>query len=301
MINLTRTIGGGLLVRTVERPGRVLSSAALADLVQDLRCVARQAAPGELAYGVLGGDRGRLDSCVVTVVYRKREPVAFNILSILDADLRGHPVEVLHLGLVMVAPGARGGGLSSTLYGLTCLLLFIAGQGRPLWISNVSQVPAVVGMVAETFSEVFPSPHRSVRQSFDHLSLARQIMRRHRAAFGVGPEAVFDEGRFVIRDAYGGGSQALKKRLEDAARHRNARHNAFCREMLDYQRGDDLLQLGRIDMAAAARYVRRVAPPGTGLGLIGLGALTALQALVLPVVHWLSDDRAWGSLRPWRA
>lgn len=28
---------------------------------------------------------------------------------------------------------------------------------RPLWVSSVTQVPAVVGMVSETFSQVFPA------------------------------------------------------------------------------------------------------------------------------------------------
>src|SRR5690606_35457525 len=137
-----------------------------------------------------------------------------------------------------------GRGMSATLYGLTCVLMFLAGQGRPLWISNVSQVPAVVGMVAETFSDVFPSPRPGARRSFDHLTLARQIMARHRSAFGVGPEAGFDEPRFVITDAYTGGSDALKKAFEQAAPHRTEAYNAFCRDQLDYERGDDLIQIG---------------------------------------------------------
>ena len=49
----------------------------------------------------------------------------------------------MHLGLVMVDPALRGRGLSSTLYGLTCVLMFLTGQGRALWVSNVSQVPAI--------------------------------------------------------------------------------------------------------------------------------------------------------------
>jgi hypothetical protein len=60
---------------------------------------------------------------------------------------------------------------------------------RQKWISNVTQVPSVVGMVSQTFSDVFPSPHPDARQSFAHLQLARGIMSRHRAVFGVGEEA----------------------------------------------------------------------------------------------------------------
>jgi hypothetical protein len=71
-------------------------------------------------------------------------------------------------------------------------------------------------MVSETFSDVFPSPHPAARRSFAHLQLARGIMSRHRAVFGVGDEAGFDEARFVIANAYTGGSDALKKAFETA-------------------------------------------------------------------------------------
>lgn len=305
MINLRWRSGRGLTVRIVERPGVALAPAALQALVEDLRKVAGLTlGETELAYGVLGGDVERLRNCVVTIVYQKaagaERPVAFNVLSLLDVELAGRPTRVMHLGLVMVDPALRGRGLSSTLYGLTCVLMFLTGQGRALWVSNVSQVPAVVGMVAETFSEVFPSPRAGARRSFDHLILARQIMARHRAAFGVGAEAGFHEATFVIADAYTGGSDALKKTFEQAAPHRMERYNAFCRDQLDYRRGDDLLQLGRIDMAAAGRYLSKVAPPTTAMGLGGLALLMAARMVFLPLVHWLSAGRPWGVLRPWR-
>ena len=111
----------------------------------------------------------------------------------MDVELDGEPEQVTHLGLVMVDPDAQGQGLSWVLYGLTTLVLFARDGLRPKWISNVTQVPAVVGMVCETFSDVFPSPHPDARQSFAHLQLARGIMRDHRAVFGVGDEAGFDE------------------------------------------------------------------------------------------------------------
>jgi len=306
MINLRWRSGHGLTTRIVERPGVALRPAESADLIADLRAVAALTLPqADLAYGVLGGDAERLCNCVVTIVYQDRageaaKPVAFNLLSLLDVELQGQTTSVMHLGLVMVDPAFRSRGLSATLYGLTCVLMFLAGQGRPMWISNVSQVPAVVGMVAETFSDVFPSPRPGARRSFDHLSLARQIMARHRHAFGVGLEAGFDETEFIITDAYTGGSDALKKTFDQATPHRMALYNDFCRAKLNYGRGDDLIQIGRIDMAAASRYLRKTAPPTTAMGLGGLVVIMAARMAVLPIVYWLSASRPWGVLRPWR-
>jgi len=199
----------------------------------------------------------------------------------------------------MVDPDERGRGLSWVLYGLTALVLFARDGWRAKWISNVTQVPSVVGMVSQTFSDVFPSPHPDARRSFAHLQLARGIMSRHRAVFGVGEEAGFDETRFVITNAYTGGSDALKKTFDVAPKHRDEQYNAFCARELDYARGDDVLQLGRIDLAGARRYLLSEVPAGSLPALLAASAVLALQRLVLPVAHWFDDTRNFGSLRPW--
>jgi hypothetical protein len=116
--------------------------------------------------------------------------------------------------------------------------------------------------------------------------------------FGVGAEAGFDDARFVITDAYTGGSDALKKSFDVAPKHRDEQYNAFCARELDYARGDDVLQLGRIDLAGARRYLMSEVPPGSMPALIATSALLALQRLVLPFFYWMDDRRAFGSLRP---
>ena len=137
-------------------------------------------------------------------------------------------------------------------------------------------------------------------RSFAHLQLARGIMREHRAVFGVGAEAGFDETRFVITDAYTGGSDALKKTYDVAPKHRDEQYNAFCARELDYARGDDVLQLGRVDLAGARRYLQREVPAGSLPALLAASAVLALQRLMLPVVHWMDDTRTFGTLRPRR-
>lgn len=303
-LDLTLATHSGLTTRIVGRPGAILGDAELGQLVTDLKTIAaRTLAAGELTYGVFSGDRERLSKTIVTLITETAtgKPIAFNALALMDATIDGEPVEVMHLGLVMVDPEVRGQGLSGVLYGLTVLILFLRGGLRPRWISNVTQVPAVVGMVCETFSDVFPSPDPGARQSFAHLSLGRQIMRHHRAVFGVGPEAGFDERRSVITNAYTGGSDDLKKSFEVAAPHREARYNEFCRTELDYARGDDVLQLGRIDLAAARRYMIGQLPRGSLPAVAGAGLFVMLQRLVLPALHWLDTSRAFGTLRPARS
>jgi len=300
-IDLTLRTHSGLRTRIIECPGLSLSQPDLDQLVADLRAVAGKTLPaGSLTYGIFSGERERLARAIVTLISEEGtgRPIAFNALSVMDVELDGEPQQVTHLGLVMVDPDVQGQGLSWVLYGLTTLVLFARDGLRPKWISNVTQVPAVFGMVCDTFSDVFPSPAAAARQSFAHLQLARGIMRDHRAVFGVGSEAGFDEGRFVITDAYTGGSDALKKTYDVAPKHRDEQYNAFCAHELNYDRGDDVLQLGRIDLAGARRYLMSEVPHGSLPALLAASAMLALQRLVLPIVYWTDDARAFGTLRP---
>ncbi len=300
-IDLTLRTHAGLRTRIVESPGVSLPQDELDMLVAQLRAVAAKTLPQEsLTYGIFSGERERLSRAIVTLISEEDtgRPIAFNALSVMDVELDGAPTQVTHLGLVMVDPEVRGQGLSWVLYGLTALVLFARDGLRPKWISNVTQVPAVVGMVSDTFSDVFPSPLPGARQSFAHLQLARGIMARHRAVFGVGEEAGFDEARSIITNAYTGGSDALKKTFDVAPKHRNELYNDFCVRELDYARGDDVLQLGRIDLAGARRYLLSEVPHGSLPALLAATAMLALQRLVLPVVYWMDDTRAFGTLRP---
>ncbi|MEN3290409.1 MAG: hypothetical protein V7634_4709, partial [Bradyrhizobium sp.] len=150
-IDLTLRTGMHQLTRIVESPGVSLPPDELDALVTQLRMVAAKTLPQDsLTYGVFSGEPERLKHAIITLISDEDsgQPVAFNALSLMDVALDGEPVQVTHLGLVMVDPDVRGQGLSWVLYGLTALVLFARDGLRPKWISNVTQVPAVVGMVS---------------------------------------------------------------------------------------------------------------------------------------------------------
>jgi hypothetical protein len=284
----------------VERPGSSLAPPLLARLKQDCETVVQACLSGQsLDYGLFAEGSTAWDRSVITLVTRSADgrPVAFNAMPQLDVIRGGAEDRVLHLGLVMVDPDERSGGLSWILYGLTCFALFLRQGLRPLWVSSVTQVPAVVGMVAETFSEVYPA-QGATPQSFTHRHLAHQIMRRHRDAFGVGEEAGFDADRQIITDAYTGGSDNLKKTFAVAAKHRHADYNTFCERELDYARGDDVLQIGTIDLAAGQRFLAR-SVPRSALPQLAVQAVMVLAGAVLaPLIQWLDPSRPHNRLRP---
>jgi hypothetical protein len=272
---------------------------SVAKLLEEMRQVVRRGIGRDLPYGVLSGEPERLRGAVITLLHERRTGrlIAFNALSYMPIELRGRPAKALHLGLVMIDPGYRAKGLSWVLYGLTCMLVFVRQGLRPLWISNVTQVPSIVGKVAESFVTAYPNPFHNSRRSFDHLCVAREIMRKHRNVFGVGLDAGFDEDHFVITNAYTGGSDNLKKSFGDAPKHRDERANDLCRMQLDYDRGDDFLQIARFDQAAALRYLLREVPRNSLPGLVYRLAFVLLGRVFLPVLHWLTPREPMGELR----
>lgn len=289
-------------VEIAGRPGEWMPPRELESLQADCRTVVAACLDGrQLDYGLFAADGQAWRHSVITLVRDAADdrPIAFNAMPLLPVRQGAERLDVLHLGLVMVDPSARSEGLSWILYGLTCFLLFLRGGMRPLWVSSVTQVPAVVGMVAETFDQVWPAQQRTA-PSFAHRHFARQIMQAHRHAFGVGIEAGYDEARGVILDAYTGGSDNLKKSFAVAAKHRDARYNAFCETTLDYARGDDVLQLGQINFATMGRFLKKSVPRAALPQLAAQLVTVTVQAALAPVMQWLAADRSLGRLRPAR-
>ncbi|EGF90979.1 hypothetical protein ABI_23920 [Asticcacaulis biprosthecium C19] len=291
----------GLTVRIVERPGQWMAPDELTTLIDECRDVATACLEGEtLDYGILvpGSDAAR--RTIITMIYdNEGRPIAFNALPLIPATLGGERLEVLHLGLVMVHPSARSSGLSWILYGLTCFLLFVRRQLRPLWISSVTQVPAVVGMVCESFDGVWPGAP-DARATFAHHYLGRHIALNHRIVFGVGPDAGFDDTRSVFTNAYTGGSDNLKKTFDVATKHRNEAYNAWCARELDYGRGDDVLQLGQLNLASARGFLLKSTPRHALPQLAVQVLLLGVQSVVAPLAQWLAGNRSLGRLRPFR-
>jgi hypothetical protein len=290
-------------VRVLERPGLWLSLNQQRQLVADMRRVVASLGIGDLPYGLLAGDPPQLDGAILTLIEDRATGalIAFNAMQALECTLRGTTADVIHIGLTIVDPRFRERGLAWILSGFTTFLLFVKNGLHPYWISSVSQVPSAVGMMCEGASHVYPGLPEDGRRTFEHVVLARQLMLRHRAAFGVGEDAVFDAERFVICNAYTGGSDHLKKRWEDAPRHRDSRYNLLCQRELNYERGDDFLQLGQVNLFTLWRYVAHFLPrEAWALALSRFGFVLA-DSVALPILQWLRPHHPMGDLRPRRS
>ena len=84
-------------------------------------------------------------------------------------------------------------------------------------------------------------------------------------------------------------------------KHRDQLYNEMCRTQLDYDRGDDFLQIGRFNITAARNYLLRSVPRRSLPALLYRVAFLFLGSALVPVLHWFTPSKPMGDLRPWRA
>jgi hypothetical protein len=245
-----------------DKPGGWMDDAELDRLRAELRAVAQAAIPGDLAYGVFRPDRAPYENRLVVVGRHlgRGEAVGFNAMPELSVEVPEGRVRVLHLGLLVIHPRYQRQGFQGLLYGLGAFSALHRIPERPVWISNVTEVPAVFGAVSDHFLDVYPSYKEARPPPPLHRAIALGIMRDHAHEFGVGKDAGFDADRFVIQGSYTGGSDALKKTFDVAPKYRVEAANAFCRRELDYGRGDDFLQIAQLDGTIIANWLAERIP-----------------------------------------
>jgi hypothetical protein len=128
---------------------------------------------------------------------------------------------------------------------------------RPFWITSVSMEPSIIGAVSDNFGDVFPHYLDHTRPTKLQHMVAEVMFKQYGHEFGMGPSAVLDNRNFVIRGSCCGPSDALRVDYPHSARYIMPACNKFCEDILDYKRGDELLQVGQVSVQASFSATKR--------------------------------------------
>lgn len=301
-LNFRSKLTKDFYVRIIESPRLWMSDKEIESLVADIKTIAVSAQLQNLDYGLFKDQDFFLKVGLFTVIYEisTNSPVGFSSQTKLACTLRGQEVSVYHAGLAVMNPAYQSKGLSRSLYGLTTFLVFFKNKLKPIWVSSVTQVPAVFGGIVESFTDVYPSGAPAERPSFDQTQIAVSIMKNYRHVFGVGAEADFDDSSFVITNAYTGGSDGLKKTFEQCPKHRNQDYNNYCESKLNYQRGDDFLQIGQMSLLTYFKYLTHHKDEDSNAITFYKIIFLICEGFVVPIMGWFSTGKVWKTLRPRR-
>lgn len=243
----------GCRLETFRFPGRWMPDAQLDALRETLSQVAGYRLDPLPEYGIFLKDREPFRNRIVTVAYEDERPVGFSAMVWMPLRVDDRPQDVLHLGLVVTTPNRLSPNLLWQMYYFPVFYVGFHRFLRPFWISCVSLEPSVIGAVSDGFHAVHPHYRHDAPASSLRAAIARTIVRDHRHEFGAGDHAVFDEETFVVQGSCRGPSESLRTSYRRAAKSSNRACNHYCRDLLDYDRGDELLQLGRANAVSGIR------------------------------------------------
>ena len=243
-------------IDTLFYPGKHLSDERLAELTAELREVADSCFDEGPSYQVLTGARKEFDRAVITVARDKKgKLLGFVSALVLPVEEVG---SVLHLGLTCVHPRARGLKLTHKL--TTKMILTYLLKESPLsetWITNCACVLSSLGNVALYFEDLYPSPFVST-PTMTHLNIAREVDRRFRAPIAINESATFNINTFVFEGSVGG-TVFEKDDKDKRFHHRNKELTQYYRDLLNFERGDEVLQIGKVSLLSYPKYVTKKA------------------------------------------
>jgi hypothetical protein len=237
------------------RPGLTANQVWLTDLVKNLRDTANTCFDEIPPYQAMVGTREELSDKVLSVAWHPDgEMAGFCSTVLLPVK---HVGEILHLGLTCVRPEDRGSGLTHLLTKKAVASYLVRHKpiGR-LWISNCAAVLSSLGNVALHFENVYPSPMVHVKPKKNHYRIALAIERYYRKKIYIHDNAEFDETKFVFR---GSVKDTVFQKAEDDKRyhHRNGFLNNYYSRLMDFDNGDEVLQIGYVSTLSTVKYTYR--------------------------------------------
>ena len=242
-------------IEVYQEPGRILPDESIGDLARDIREIAGDCFHDLPDYQAIVGTRSALCDKLITLARDENgTPQGFCSMVFLDIEDVGR---ILHLGLTCVRPEARGKRLTHLLVkkALTRYLLKQNPFGK-IWISNCAGVLSSLGNVAMHFEQVFPSPFYTGCPGDTHLKIARAIDEGFREQMYVLPDAVLDEEKFIFRGSVK--DTVFHKEKDDLAyHHRKNGLNRFYANMMNFEQGDEVLQIGYFRMVSVVKYILR--------------------------------------------
>jgi hypothetical protein len=222
-------------------------------LREDVRSITLARLGALPAYGVFLPGRDAWRNRIVTCLYaRDRTPTAFSTVVSYPLALGGRVHDVYQLGLV-VANNRSAERTIVPLYSYPLAYILALRGFREYWIAQTSMIPNLIGFVTDTFVDIFPNYHRRRPPAPRVRDIARLLVCEHADEFGAGPDSRLNEETFAVSRCYDGAAELLRKSWDDVAKHRDPRCNELCRRTLDYNRGDDLLLIGRVNLAMLLR------------------------------------------------
>ena len=243
-------------VKTYDKPGTWMADESLSKLQSEIRKLGNACLPSIPEYGVYSKNREAYNNRLISCIYKRstNELIAFSAAFYWSykSDIKNKKQEVIHLGLVLVHPDYRKRKLMYWLYHQPLTSYFLKGLCRTVYITSTTMDPVIVGSVSDGFNSVFPDYKIGymTKPSTHYSEIAASFFKTQGKEIGMYEKASFDPDHFIIKGSSLGVCKSLMVRFEDAPKYRKEPCNQFCKKYLDYGNGDEIIQVGKINLRA---------------------------------------------------
>lgn len=240
--------------RVYYRPGLYMTDAQKQSFMKELYDTATTCFARVPNYQVMSRRLDELNDKVIAVAWRHDGRIAgFCSTVLLPVEGVG---EVIHLGLTCIRPEDRSNGLTHVLTSKAVKSYLL--RHKPIlgkvWISNCAAVLSSLANVALHFEKVYPSPDPKARPTEVHRKISEAVDRYFRDKIYIHDKAVFDREHFVFRGSVK--DTVFQKSGDDAQYyHRNSDYNEYYRAIMNFNEGDEVLQIGYASTFAAIKHM----------------------------------------------
>lgn len=153
---------------------------------------------------------------------------------------------VIHAGLVIINHN-KGSNLLALMGSRTVSLAF-EKMGR-IYSTNISSTPAIIEAFTMLSTQCWPTPKSNlIRAPHAYTEVAQALVDQYVRNFFPDPESVvFDDRRFVLHSE--SRKMGFNTEFRQISRSSSFEYLNFCFTWLDYNKEEDLLQVGVIDQA----------------------------------------------------
>ncbi len=238
-------------------PGKYMTESEKKEFVEELRETAATCFEEIPEYQAMQS-KGSLDDKVIAVAWRKDGKMGgFCSTIILNVEGVG---AVQHLGLTCVRPEDRSNGLTHILTHKA--VAYYLMRHKPIigkhWVSNCAAVLSSLVNVSLHFENVYPSPY-PIKMTHEYKKIAEAIDKYYREEIYINKDAKFDPDNFVFRGSVKG-TVFQKSEKDTNFYHRNRFYNDYYKDRMEFENGDEVLQVGYASTVAAIKHSFRNLP-----------------------------------------
>lgn len=227
------------VLRYYYKPFFWMSSEELASLQSRLDKVNKESGKN-FNYGIFDpkNQESFYKNSMICIMELNGEPAGFFYNVIMEGEFK-----IVHQGLVLISKNV---GENLLYYPYVQSNRLIWEQIGDFYISNISSVPSIIGQVSTTYDQVWPSPYLNLDRPEDknYIVVCEVLFKNYVKKFFPFPEEIsLNKKRFVISSKVK--EMGFDSNFRNLSRHPKLEVNLFCQFWIDYEKSEDIIQVGR--------------------------------------------------------